>query len=68
MSFVARRLAAFSTAITMLAASGGSVLSQKKYDAGAAEAARVAREELDQPNSSRNPSPTPESDGWCSSR
>ncbi len=37
MSFVARRLAAFSTAIIMLAASGGSVLSQKKYDAGATD-------------------------------
>src|SRR6476646_4550036 len=37
MSFVARRLAAFSTAIMMLAASGGSALSQKKYDAGATD-------------------------------
>ena len=37
MSFVARRLAAFSTAIIMLAASGGSALSQKKYDAGATD-------------------------------
>src|SRR6201985_1547737 len=37
MSFVARRLAAFSTAIIMLAASGGSALSQKKYDSGATD-------------------------------
>ncbi|WP_024520958.1 ABC transporter substrate-binding protein [Bradyrhizobium sp. Tv2a-2] len=37
MSFVARRLAAFSTAIIMLAASGGGALSQKKYDAGATD-------------------------------
>ena len=37
MSFVARRLAAFSTAIIMLAASGGSALAQKKYDTGATD-------------------------------
>ncbi|MGY2909024.1 ABC transporter substrate-binding protein [Bradyrhizobium sp. URHC0002] len=37
MSFVARRLAAFSTAIIILAASGGSALSQTKYDAGATD-------------------------------
>src|SRR5207248_4079264 len=37
MSFVARRLAAFSAAIIMLAASGGSALSQKKYDVGATD-------------------------------
>src|SRR3954451_20214221 len=36
MSFV-RRLAAFSTAIIVLAASGGSALSQKKYDTGATD-------------------------------
>jgi ABC-type branched-subunit amino acid transport system substrate-binding protein len=34
MSFVTRRMAAFSTAIILLAASAGSVLSQKKYDIG----------------------------------
>src|SRR5689334_15300382 len=34
MSFVARRLAAFSAAVVMFAASGGSALSQKKYDPG----------------------------------
>jgi ABC-type branched-subunit amino acid transport system substrate-binding protein len=34
MSFVARRLAAFSTAIILLAASGSSTLAQKKYDPG----------------------------------
>jgi ABC-type branched-subunit amino acid transport system substrate-binding protein len=34
MSFVARRLAAFSTAIILLAASGSSVLAQQKYDPG----------------------------------
>jgi ABC-type branched-subunit amino acid transport system substrate-binding protein len=34
MSFVARRLAAFSTAIILLAASGSSALAQKKYDPG----------------------------------
>ena len=38
MSFVARRLAAFSTAIILLAASGGSALAQKKYDIGATDA------------------------------
>src|SRR5579871_5547894 len=37
MSFVARRLAAFSTAIILLAASGGSAFSQKKYDTGASD-------------------------------
>ena len=37
MSFVARRLAAFSAAAIMLAASGGSALSQKKYDVGATD-------------------------------
>ena len=37
MSFVARRLAAFSAAIIVLAASGGSALAQKKYDVGATE-------------------------------
>ena len=37
MSFVARRLAAFSTAIIMLAASGGSAPSQKRFDAGATD-------------------------------
>jgi ABC-type branched-subunit amino acid transport system substrate-binding protein len=35
MSFVARRLAAFSTALIMLAAGAGSALAQKKYDTGA---------------------------------
>ena len=34
MSFVTRRLAAFSTAIILLAASGSSTLAQKKYDIG----------------------------------
>jgi branched-chain amino acid transport system substrate-binding protein len=34
MSFVARRLAAFSTAIILLAASGSSAFAQKKYDTG----------------------------------
>src|SRR6476469_7705601 len=37
MSFVARRLAALSTAMIFLAASGGSALSQKKYDTGATD-------------------------------
>jgi branched-chain amino acid transport system substrate-binding protein len=37
MSFVARRLAAFSAAVIMLAASGGSAFSQKKYDVGATD-------------------------------
>jgi branched-chain amino acid transport system substrate-binding protein len=37
MSFVARRLAAFSTAIILLAATGGSALAQKKYDTGATD-------------------------------
>ena len=37
MSFVARRLAAFSAAIFLIAASGGSALSQKKYDTGATD-------------------------------
>ncbi len=37
MSFVARRLAAFSTAIILLAASGSSALAQKKYDIGATD-------------------------------
>jgi branched-chain amino acid transport system substrate-binding protein len=37
MSFVARRLAAFSTAIILLAASGSSALAQKKYDPGASD-------------------------------
>jgi ABC-type branched-subunit amino acid transport system substrate-binding protein len=37
MSFVARRLAAFSTAIILLAASGSSALAQKKYDTGASD-------------------------------
>jgi branched-chain amino acid transport system substrate-binding protein len=37
MSFVARRLAALSTAIILLAASGGSALAQKKYDTGATD-------------------------------
>jgi branched-chain amino acid transport system substrate-binding protein len=37
MSFVARRLAAFSTAIILLAASGSSVLAQKNYDTGATD-------------------------------
>ena len=34
MSFVARRLAAFSTALIMLTAGAGSALAQKKYDTG----------------------------------
>ena len=37
MSFVARRLAAFSAAVIMLASSGGGALSQKKYDVGATD-------------------------------
>src|SRR5229473_3292287 len=37
MSFVARRLAAFSTAIILLAASVSSALAQKKYDIGATD-------------------------------
>ena len=37
MSFVARRLAALSTAIILLATSGGSALAQKKYDTGATD-------------------------------
>jgi len=37
MSFVARRLAAFSAAIFLIGASGSSVLAQKKYDAGATD-------------------------------
>jgi branched-chain amino acid transport system substrate-binding protein len=37
MSFVARRLAAFSTAIILLVASGSAALSQKKYDTGATD-------------------------------
>jgi branched-chain amino acid transport system substrate-binding protein len=37
MSFVSRRLAAFSTAIILLAASGSSALAQKKYDIGATD-------------------------------
>jgi ABC-type branched-subunit amino acid transport system substrate-binding protein len=37
MSFVARRLAAFSTAIILLAATGSSALAQKKYDSGATD-------------------------------
>ena len=37
MSFVARRLAAFSTAVIMLAASEGSALAQKQYDTGATD-------------------------------
>jgi hypothetical protein len=37
MSFVARRLAAFSTAIILLVASGGGALAQKKYDIGATD-------------------------------
>ena len=37
MSIVARRLAAFSAAVIILAASGGSALSQKKYDVGATD-------------------------------
>jgi ABC-type branched-subunit amino acid transport system substrate-binding protein len=37
MSFVARRLAAFSTAMVLLAASGSSAFAQKKYDTGATD-------------------------------
>jgi ABC-type branched-subunit amino acid transport system substrate-binding protein len=37
MSFVARRLAAFSAAIIALAANGGSALAQKNYDVGATD-------------------------------
>jgi ABC-type branched-subunit amino acid transport system substrate-binding protein len=37
MSFVARRVAAFSTAMILLAAFGSSVLAQKKYDTGATD-------------------------------
>ena len=37
MSFVARRLAAFSAAMILLAASQGSALAQKKYDVGATD-------------------------------
>ena len=37
MSFVARRLAAFSTAMILLAASQGSTFAQKKYDTGATD-------------------------------
>jgi branched-chain amino acid transport system substrate-binding protein len=37
MSFVARRLAAFSTALIVLAAGAGSALAQKKYDTGATD-------------------------------
>ena len=37
MSFVARRLAAFSTAMILLAASQGGAFAQKKYDAGATD-------------------------------
>src|SRR6201982_3831377 len=37
MSFVARRLAAFSTAMILLAASQGSAFAQKKYDTGATD-------------------------------
>src|SRR6202171_2006293 len=37
MSFVARRLAAFSTAMILLAAFGSSALAQKKYDTGATD-------------------------------
>ena len=37
MSFVARRLAAFSTAMILLATSQGSAFAQKKYDAGATD-------------------------------
>jgi branched-chain amino acid transport system substrate-binding protein len=37
MSFVVRQVAAFSTAIILLAASGSSALAQKKYDAGATD-------------------------------
>src|SRR5450755_1655517 len=37
MSFIARPLAAFSTALILLAACGGSALAQKKYDTGATD-------------------------------
>src|SRR5215469_15157947 len=37
MSFVARRLAAFSTAMILLAACAGSAFAQKKYDTGATD-------------------------------
>src|ERR1700720_297457 len=37
MSFVARRLSAFSTAIILLAATGSSAIGQKKYDLGATD-------------------------------
>ena len=37
MSFVARRLATFLTAIILLGASGSSALAQKKYDPGASD-------------------------------
>jgi branched-chain amino acid transport system substrate-binding protein len=37
MSFVARRLAAFSTAIILFAATGSAALAQKKYDTGATD-------------------------------
>ena len=37
MSFVARRWAAFSTAVILLAASGSSAFAQKKYDTGATD-------------------------------
>jgi branched-chain amino acid transport system substrate-binding protein len=37
MSFVARRLAAFSTAMVLVAASGSSAFAQKKYDTGATD-------------------------------
>jgi len=37
MSFVARRLAAFSAAIFLIAANGSSALAQKKYDVGATD-------------------------------
>ncbi len=39
MSFVARRLVAFSAALIMLAACAGSALAQKKYDTGATDTA-----------------------------
>src|SRR5579872_5504838 len=37
MSFVARRLAAFSTVLILLAGSQGSAVAQKKYDTGATD-------------------------------
>src|SRR6516162_2997548 len=37
MSFVTGRLAAFSTALVLLAASAGSAFAQKKYDTGASD-------------------------------